>query len=109
MKNATKRTSGNFSNTKGYDSKEKLRAKTKKHNKTHIDYECGILKIEKLKSKPRKLSVQAQLENSTAKQPLKDGGGSRRHQNNGSIMALQQPENRCLKNSVRLYPGVNHD
>jgi len=51
-----------------------------KHNKTHIDYECGILKIEKLKSKPRKLSVQAQLENSTAKQPLKDGGGSRKHQ-----------------------------
>ena len=102
MKNATKRTSGNFSNTKGYDSKEKLRAKTKKHNKSHIDYECGILKIEKL-------SIQAQLQNSTAKQPLKDGGGSRRHQNNGSIMALQQPENRCLKNSVRLYPGVNHD
>ena len=43
-------TSGNSSNTKGYDSKEKLRAKNEKHNKTHRDYECGILKIEKVKT-----------------------------------------------------------
>jgi hypothetical protein len=43
-------TSGNSSNTNGYDSKEKLQAKNEKHNKTHIDYECGILKIEKVKT-----------------------------------------------------------
>lgn len=43
--------------------------RNEKHNKTHRDYECGILKIEK--AKPRKLSIKAQLEKPIAKQTQK--------------------------------------
>ena len=83
--------------------------RNEKHNKTHRDYECGILKIEK--AKPRKLSIKAQLENSTAKQTSKTEDGSRsnikQRQQPGAAAAREPRFEKQLR--APMYLVVNHD
>ena len=81
--------------------------RNEKHNKTHRDYECGILKIEK--AKPRKLSIQAQLENLTAKQTLKTEEAAIAFQTTAATGAAAAREPLCEKQLSRLCTSVNHE
>ena len=63
--------------------------RNEKHNKTHRDYECGILKIEKVKTEKA-------VHKSTTRKPdcktnVEDREGSRRISNNGNNRRCSSP------------------